>query len=264
MADISVDLKYELYENSVQCHDADIDFLNEEFERHRKRKPLTLREDFGGTAAMACDWVKQSTDHISKAIDLDPEPVDYGKKTHYIKLSDEEKNRMEYIMGNVMHPYEFKSDVIVAFNFSYFIFKKRSELLEYFSCVRKGLKEDGMFFLDIFGGEEAGEVQVEETEHEDHSYFWDLDKYNPLTSECQYYIHFKTHKDNRKYHRVFSYDWRMWSVQEIREILEEAGFSKVVTYWEGEDEDGDGDGEFYVSDNEENCESWVTYIGAMA
>ena len=55
----------------------------------------------------------------------------------------------------------------------------------------------------------------------------------------------------------------MWSIAEIREILMDAGFSKVITYWEGEDEDGDGDGNFYMSDKEENCESWVTYIAAI-
>ena len=55
----------------------------------------------------------------------------------------------------------------------------------------------------------------------------------------------------------------MWSVVEIREILEEAGFSKTVAYWEGTDEDGDGDGNFYQSEEEENCESWVTYVAAI-
>ncbi len=42
----------------------------------------------------------------------------------------------------------------------------------------------------------------------------------------------------------------------------EAGFTKTVAYWEGEDGDGSGDGEFYRSEREENCESWVTYIMA--
>ena len=53
----------------------------------------------------------------------------------------------------------------------------------------------------------------------------------------------------------------MWTPIEVKEIMEDAGFSKVYTYWEGEDEEDDGgDGNFFVSDNEENCESWVTYL----
>ena len=102
---------------------------------------------------------------------------------------------------------------------------------------------------------------VEETEHDSHSYFWDCDDFNPLTNECQYYIHFKV--NGQKHEKIFSYDWRMWSIPEIKEILLDAGFSNVITFWEGEDEDGDGDGEFYVSRKEENCESWVTYIAAV-
>lgn len=260
---IDKNLKYKLYESAVQNHQADIEFLNKEFERLFSRKPLSLREDFGGTAAMACDWVKQSSDHLAWGIDLDTEPISYGVDNHYSRLSDNEKERMKYIEGNVLSDYDFKSDIIVAFNFSYFIFKKRKELVEYFKKVREGLKSDGAFFVDIFGGTECRQELVEETDHGKFSYFWDCDSFNPLTEEVQYYIHFKTHKDGKKYKNVFSYNWRMWSVGEIVDIMEDAGFSRVITYWEGTEDDGTGDGEFYESKNEENCESWVTYICAL-
>lgn len=136
MAKLTTEMKYKLYESSVQNHLADIDFINDEFKRIKKRKPLSLREDFGGTAALACDWVKQSKAHRSWAIDLDKEPQEYGKKTHYKKLSDDEQKRIQYVKGNVLSPQKEKTDVVVAFNFSYFIFKKRKELLEYFIQVK--------------------------------------------------------------------------------------------------------------------------------
>jgi hypothetical protein len=258
---LTLEQKYHLYENSVQCHSADIDFINEQFEKIHGKKPLVLREDFGGTGLLACSWAAQSPEHNAYGIDLDPEPMKYGIANHYSKLSDDQKGRMHYIEGNVLHDQEFKSDVTVAFNFSYFIFKKRHELIEYFKKVKTGLNTDGVFFLDIFGGTETGQELVEETEHDNHSYFWDCDKFNPITNECQYYIHFKV--GNTKFEQAFSYNWRMWSIAEIREILMDAGFSRVVTFWEGEDEDGDGDGNFYMSNKEENCESWVTYIAAI-
>ena len=66
------------------------------------------------------------------------------------------------------------------------------------------------------------------------------------------------------YEKVFSYDWRMWSIGEIKDALYDAGFSDVNVYWEGTDEDGSGDGEFYRASTEENCESWVTYISAVS
>jgi hypothetical protein len=261
---LDVNEKYRLYESSVQCAESDVEFLHEEYERYYGRKPVTVREDFGGTGSFSCDWVKQSDENEAWAVDLDSEPIRYGKENHFSKLNDEQQKRMHYIEGNVLDEYEFKTDIVVAFNFSYFIFKKRAVLLDYFKKVRASLKPDGAFFLDLFGGSDAREAMVEETEHEDHTYFWDCDQYNPLTHECLYYIHFKTHKDNKKHNKVFVYDWRMWGPAELRDILEEAGFSDVYLYWEGEDEDGDGDGNFFITEEAENCESWVTYIGAKA
>ena len=49
---LTIEEKYHLYENSVQCHDADIDFINEQFKAFSGRDPLILREDFGGTGML--------------------------------------------------------------------------------------------------------------------------------------------------------------------------------------------------------------------
>ncbi|MGB0453179.1 MAG: class I SAM-dependent methyltransferase [Bacteriovoracaceae bacterium] len=259
---LSFEDKYELYESSVQNPECDIDFINQEFKKMNNRKPLTVREDFGGTGMMSNMWVTQSSKHFAYAVDLDPEPIEYGKKNHYTKLNKNSQKRMKYVLGNVLEERDFKVDVAVAFNFSYFIFKERKTLLKYFKKVKKGLKKEGMFFLDIFGGYDSMERTVEETDHGKFSYFWDCDSYNPLTSECLYYIHFKDNKKNIKYERAFTYDWRMWSPQELVELLEEAGFKDVNTYWEEDGDDGDGNGVFYKSKKEENCPSWVTYVVA--
>tara|TARA_R110000868_G_scaffold32343_2_gene117629 strand:- start:3555 stop:4364 length:810 start_codon:yes stop_codon:yes gene_type:complete len=260
---IDTALKHKLYEASVQNFEVDVDFINVEYEKNFGNAPLTLREDFGGTGALACHWTTVGEEHKAYAIDLDPEPMKYGVENHRSKLTPAQQKRVEYVEGNVLASHSFKTDVVVAFNFSYFIFKDRSQLVKYFKGVYDSLENRGAFFVDIFGGTECGEELVEETEHDDHTYFWDCDKFNPLTNECLYYIHFKTHDDGVKYERVFTYDWRHWSPREVVEAMEEAGFSTVKTYWEGDDGDGGGDGEFYESTSEENCESWVTYIAAF-
>lgn len=263
MKTIPTNLKYQLYEQAVQCHENDIEFIAREFKVHRERTPHVLREDFGGTGAMACDWVRQGPDFHAYAVDLDTEPQAYGKENHYEKLTKTEKERMHYILGNVLEPYPFKADAIAAFNFSYFIFKERTQLVEYFKKAYEGLVEDGAMFLDIFGGTECQQELVEETEHDDFTYFWDCDSYNPISAEVQYYIHFKTHADRVKYEQVFSYDWRMWGLKEIQDALYDAGFKKVVCYWEEDDDDGGGNGVFYQAKEAEQCESWVTYICAL-
>jgi len=258
---LSVDEKYRLYESSVQCHESDIVFLNHEYKEEFGRNPLSLREDFGGTALLACEWVKQSEEHQSAAIDLDPEPIQYGKENHFARLLPEEKKRMQFIQGDVLADYEFKSDLAVAFNFSYSIFKKRADLLNYFRKVRKSLNKEGAFFIDLFGGFDARKPAIEETEYDDFSYFWDCDIYNPLTHEVFFAIHFKKHDEEIKHRNVFTYDWRLWGARELREVMEEAGFSKTHIFWEGDDDDDEsGNGEFFKTDRAENCESWVSYI----
>ena len=255
------DIKHKLYEEAVQCHENDISFIQREYYNIYKREPLTLREDFGGTGLLACDWTRLGPKHQAWAIDLDPEPIAYGKEIHLQKLNEDQRARMHYIQGNVLEDYDFRPEVIVAFNFSYFIFKKRQELLNYFTKVRSNLGKNGMFVLDLFGGTEARQELEEETEHDDFSYYWDCHQYNPISHECLYYIHFKY--QGTKYEKVFTYDWRMWGLAELRDMLQEAGFSHTIAYWEGEDGQGGGDGNFYATEQAENCESWVTYLVAL-
>ena len=50
---------HELYEESVQNVENEIEFISTTFEEIRGRKALVFREDFCGTASAACQWVRQ-------------------------------------------------------------------------------------------------------------------------------------------------------------------------------------------------------------
>jgi hypothetical protein len=256
------DEKYHLYESSVQNPEADVKFIRKEYQKVFNKEPLVLREDFCGTGSMACEWVAQSENHTAFGIDLDVEPISYGLDHHFLTMPEDAQSRMKYILGNVLNDYDFKADIIVAFNFSYFLFKKRSDLVAYFSKVRLHLNKEGLLFIDLFGGTETRKELEESNKHKSHTYFWDCHSYNPLTAECQYYIHFKDHKTGVKHEKVFSYDWRMWDAKELQDVLNDAGFNDVQIYWEGVDKDGTGNGVFKMYKTAENCESWVTYIKA--
>ena len=82
-----------------------------------------------------------------------------------------------------------KADVVAALNFSYFIFKDRNTLKQYFTAVHDTLNDQGLLVLDCFGGSKCYEANVEETEYEDEkfSYFWDQDTFEPLTNEAQFF-----------------------------------------------------------------------------
>jgi hypothetical protein len=104
-------------------------------------------------------------------------------------------------------------------------------------------------------------VQREKTKFDYFTYVWDQADFHPVTNHMVCHIHFKF-PDGSKIKNAFTYEWRMWTLPEIRELLLEAGFSTARIYWEGEDEDGEGNGEFYETDKGEPDLAWVCYIVA--
>ena len=94
------------------------------------------------------------------------------------------------------------------------------------------------------------------------TYVWDQDHYNPVTGEVRCLIHFDFPKGKRM-KRAFSYDWRLWTVPETRDLLLEAGFSRVMVYWEGTDKKGEPNGVFRVSEKGDLAPAWIAYIVAV-
>ena len=105
------------------------------------------------------------------------------------------------------------------------------------------------------------EIEDDEGEVEDFTYVWQQAEYNPITHETLCYIHFKF-DDGSKIERAFTYDWRLWTIAELRELLYEVGFTTVRVYWEATGKDGEGTGEYRATEKEENQESWLVYIVA--
>ena len=249
--------KYVYYSRAVQSPEADTEFLEKTYNDIRGRKPKTLREDFCGTFLNSCTWAQMAPDKVAHGVDLDPEPIEYGKKNYYPKLNEDQQKRVHIHQANVLESGLPKADVVAALNFSYFIFKERKVLKDYFANVYKTLDKDGIFVMDCFGGSQCYESLEEETEHDDFSYYWDLDSYDPVTNHVQYYIHFKVKGHKKQIY--FSYDWRMWAIPELKDILDEVGF-KTTVYWEGTTKDGDGDGDFKPVTQGEECEAWIAYL----
>ncbi len=259
MLKLTLKEKYDYYERSVQNPEVEVEFMHNEFKRIYKRSPFLMREDFCGTGAISCKWVEQDKRCQAFAIDLDPEPVEIGKARHYSKLKKDEQKRMHYLLENVLKVKTPKMDAICAFNFSYFFFKERKELLKYFKSVRKSLNKEGLFFVDIFGGPESQKLVTDKKILKDLTYYWECQKFNPITHECLFAIHFRD-KKGKMHKNVFTYDWRFWMMPEVRDIMLEAGFSDVIAYWEGDDDEGGGDGDFKPSTEGENCDAWVSYL----
>lgn len=255
--------RHRLYELSVQDTEAEIDFVDEQFRLLRGRKARKLREDFCGTANTCCEWVRRRRDTLAVGLDLDQPTMDWGIENHVSKLRPSEASRVRLLQRNVLTPGSEASgmDVVLAMNFSYFIFKTRTIMRQYFEAVRTSLVNDGVFFLDFVGGWECQKKHREVRPLKGFTYVWQQDSFDPITNDIQCSISFRF-PDGSRMRKTFVYDWRLWSLPEIRELLSEAGFKRVTVYWEGDDGEGSGDGVFTPAERGEECASFLCYIAA--
>jgi len=254
--------RHVLYEQSVQEPEAEMDFVESVFEEIRGREALTLREDFCGTGYSSAEWVSRGGDRHAVGVDVDSEVLDWGRKHHIAKLNADQRKRIELVKDDVMTAKLEPVDALLAMNFSYYLFKTREQLRAYFAKARENLVEDGLLFLDAFGGYDAFRELEEERECDGFDYVWDQAHYDPITGEMTCHIHFNF-PDGSEMKKAFTYHWRMWTLPEIQEILREAGFLRATVYWEGtDDETGEGDGEFTPAAHGEADAGWICYVVA--
>ncbi len=252
---------YDLYERAVQNVEEQCHLVDYLFKSLRGRKAKSFREDFCGTASAACEWVRLGKSRYAFGIDLDPEPLAWGRKHRVAALKKKQRQRVSLRLGDVRTTETPLVDVVGAFNFSYWIFADRKSLLEYFQTVYTALEPDGIFFLDAFGGSEALSEVQEPSEMDGFTYIWDQASFSPVTGTMETHIHFEF-PDGSRLEKAFSYHWRLWTLPEIRELLEEAGFKNVTVWFEFRDDDGEGLGEWYPDMIGDADPAWVANITA--
>lgn len=249
---------YGLYAASVQQPDADVRFFRELYRQLRGRAPKLLREDFCGSFGVCCEWVKLGSDYRAYGRDLGAEPLRYGTEKFLPKLTPDQRARVVVERKNVLTPGGPKSDLIMAMNFSYFIFKERAALKKYFRTCFANLRRDGVLALDCFGGGGVQRPNKERTVHPRFTYYWEQYDFDPVYNTSRCAMHFKP-KGGKTIKNAFTYEWRVWSIVEIRELLAEAGFKKSHVYWEGDD-GRQGNGKFAIDENGGREDIWIAMI----
>jgi SAM-dependent methyltransferase len=252
--------RYVLYERAVQCAEAEIDFVSATFRKLRARRARLLREDFCGTANNSCEWVRRGPDHEAWGVDIDPAVLEWSRRHKLSRLRPTQAARLHLVNGDVLNTRTTPADVILALNFSYWIFKDRRTLKRYFRKARAGLVNDGVFILDAFGGYEACQEMQESTRCNGFTYVWDQARFNPVSNEILCHIHFRF-ADGSRLENAFTYDWRLWTLPELTETLDESGFDPAV-YWEGTDRRGGGNGIFKPARTGEADAGWIAYVVA--
>lgn len=254
--------RHDLYQQSVQCPEAEIDFLLEQFAALRRRTPRVIREDFCGTAYTACEWVRRDKKNRAIGVDLDAEVLQWGRERNVGKLGKTQRARISLLCADVLEANTPPVDAVLAMNFSYWVLRTRETAQAYFERVYQALEEDGLFFLDCYGGYEAPKELKEKRKLDNFTYVWHQADFDPVSGEMECRIHFHF-PDKSKLKKAFTYTWRLWTLPEIRELLAAAGFRATHIYWEQADEEsGEGNGEFKKVSRGDADPGWVTYIVA--
>ena len=255
--------RHYLYQESVQDTESEIDFVEETWRELRDRPAEVLREDFCGRANSACEWVRRQPFHLAIGVDLDGDVLEWGRANNLAQLDEEQRTRIDLLQEDVVYTAPEPADIVLAMNFSYYLFPTRREMIAYFRNVYEGLVDDGIFFLDAYGGYDAPREIEEERECDGFTYIWEQASFNPIDGMMDCFIHFEF-PDGSRMDQAFSYRWRLWTLPELREMLAEAGFSDVTVYWEGTDEEAnEGNGVYEPADVGDADPGWVCYIVAQ-
>lgn len=255
--------RYALYQQSVQDAVWEMEFVERTFREQRNRALLCIREDFCGTALAACEWVRRGGRRRAIGVDIDPAVLAWARDHNVARLSRAQRRRLLLHAADVLTVQTPPVDMVLAFNFSYWIFTERAALRDYFQGVRKGLLADGVFMLDVYGGYDAFRHMRERQKFGRFTYIWEQAEYDPISGQTLCHIHF-AFPDGSRLKRAFSYHWRLWTLPELREVLFEAGFTDVKVYLEGTNEKtGEGNGLFTCATRGPADPAWIAYLVAL-
>lgn len=254
--------RHDLYQRSVQAPETDAAFYARWFKKYTGRELRVLREDFCGTALLACHHVRRHPDNRAIGVDLDGPTLAWGRKHNVAPLlDDEQQRRLTLLQKNVLDVQSPKADTILALNFSYSVFKTRAALGAYIRNCYRSLAPGGVLFVDAWGGPDVLQQQTDRTRQRGgFTYLWEQRRYDPISHEITCAIHFEF-QDGSKLKNAFLYDWRLWTLAELRELFVEAGFHDVHVLWEGTDhKTGGGNGIFRRKERGDMDEAWISIV----
>jgi SAM-dependent methyltransferase len=250
-----------LYTRAVQTPDIDVRFLDWLYRKNAGGPAEIFREDFCGTAALSCAWVKLGTARRAIGVDLHGQTLSWGKKHHLSQLTPEQRQRIQLVKANVLDVRRPKADILCAFNFSYSVFKTRAQMQAYASNARRSLAPGGLLVMDAWGGSEVQMVHTERRRLKDGlTYVWEQASFDPITHDIECRIHFEFRDGRRPLRNAFIYDWRLWTLPELQEVMQQAGLEDVHVLWEGTTRSGRGNGVFKRRTRGDADQAWIAYV----
>ena len=250
--------RHVFYERAVQAPEEEVAVLDLVYSKLKGRRPLTLREDFCGTALLCSRWVESDPRRRAIGVDLDSDTLAWARK-HRIDPLGERGRSIELVCGDVRSVATTPVDVVAAFNFSYCLIHDRQDLVDYFKAAREALAPEGLFVLDTHQGPRSQEELLEETEFEDFVYVWEQGPIDAPSGTARRAIHFEFN-DGSELENAFEYEFRVWTLPELIDALRDAGFERTDLFYEEFDEDGYSVGELHRVERLTHEDSWIGYL----
>ncbi len=250
--------RHALYEQAVQDTELDVRLIDRVYRREHGRPARDLREDFCGTAALCASWVKRGPDRTALGVDLDAGTLEWGL-AHNIRPLGPAAERVTLVQKNVLDVTRPKVDLVVAFNFSYCVLLDRRTLVEYLRQVRRSLRPGGCFVLDNHSGGDTLSVSTDERDCDDFTYVWEQCPVNGVDNVGRRKIHFHF-PDGSTLRNAFTYDWRVWSLAEVRDAAVDAGFHRFDVYADYFNGDGEPTTPIRKVRRYEHEQSWTPYL----
>lgn len=222
--------RHVLYERAVQSTDAELDVL-EWVVRRTGRPARALREDFCGTALLAAAWVERGPRRTATGVDLDPRILAWAAR-HRVPALGAAARRLALVQADVREGPRGPFDAVVALNFSWQVFTTREALRAYLASALRALAPGGALLLDAFGGWDAQRpLRERRAIGGGVTYEWEQLSFDAITHRIRCAIHFRL-PGGRRLRRAFTYDWRLWTLPEITDLMAEVGFEAVEVLWD--------------------------------
>src|SRR5262245_46029188 len=221
--------RFDLYELCTQTPERDVALLR----ALHGGAARVLGEDFAGTAALAHAWVRTVRGGRAVAVDRDPEPLDHHRADR----------RVARLVADVRRV-AARVHLLVALHLSVCEWHERRGLLAYLRHARRRLPRGGVFVAVLYGGGGAFEVGRQRERRrgprgERVLYEFEQRSADALTGRVVDALHFEVAGSGAAGARrgrvtrlrdAFVYDWRLWSIPELRDALLEAGFASVEVH----------------------------------
>ncbi|HYE62634.1 MAG TPA: class I SAM-dependent methyltransferase [Phycisphaerales bacterium] len=207
-------------------------------------EPTILREDFCGTAAVARRWCEEGGRAVG--IDLDGDALDRAARlARNLNITDRLTLTRADCIATPPAPND-AADIVWVGNFSLGYIYDRPALIQYLCHTRERLLRGqggfggGVFVCDLYGGAGAFRLGSLDRTHmsrgpEVIKYHWEHEAADPVTGMVRNAISFRVIRDGElmaEWPRAFVYDWRLWSLPELRDAFAEAGYQRVAVYKE--------------------------------